>query len=233
MEGGNTSRIVVWLDDTVISRKPLAGQDVLLRRRRADRPAAFRGPTSSSSAGAWCKSTAKNEFRVETKTLALKTDDDGQLQVPTAELERPAAESTNGSSPPATPEGRLAHLGFTNIWALPDNAPTYDQVQGLHDHRPAGLSPGHAGAVQVLGRARALRSARRLGFRRPDLHRRDPEPQGGKGIHQDSSPPTSSGASTARSSCPRTRRWASIRSSCPTAAAARSGSKSTRSPSSR
>ena len=39
MEGGNTSRIVVWLDDTVIVKKPLVGQDVLLRRRCAHRPA--------------------------------------------------------------------------------------------------------------------------------------------------------------------------------------------------
>ena len=42
MAGGNESFIVVWVDDTAIIKKPLAGQDLLLRGRRrlrrADRP---------------------------------------------------------------------------------------------------------------------------------------------------------------------------------------------------
>ena len=43
MDGGNTARIIVWLDDTVIVKKPLADQDVLLRRRCANRVASSAG----------------------------------------------------------------------------------------------------------------------------------------------------------------------------------------------
>ncbi len=45
----------------------------------------------------------KNEFRVETKALSLKTDDDGQLQVADGRIERPDRRITNGSSPRERP----------------------------------------------------------------------------------------------------------------------------------
>ena len=46
MDGGNTSNIVVWLDDTVIVKKPVSRLDiecVLFRRRFPHRPAGARG----------------------------------------------------------------------------------------------------------------------------------------------------------------------------------------------
>ena len=100
----------------------------------------------------------KNEFRVETKTLALKTDDG-----PASGRDRSGRTSRSGLLPmahhredaagPIRPPGLHEHLGdsATRLRLRPG--------QGLHDHRPAGLSSGRAGAVQVLGRAGALRSA--------------------------------------------------------------------------
>ncbi len=142
MEGGNTSRILVWLDDTVIIKKPLEGHnyyfvadartgqpiphaDVELfgwRMVRVDGkdepflplPAA---PTTSPPPGAARAEDGKNEHRVETMTLALKTDDQGQVQVPAAKLKAPE-KSYQWLITARTAEGRFAYLGFMNIWPL-------------------------------------------------------------------------------------------------------------------
>ena len=101
MEGGNTSRIVVWLDDTVIIKKPLAGKAYyFIADARTGQPV----PRADVELFGWrmVQVDGRNEFRVETKTLALKADDDGQVQVPTAELNDPRDHSS-GSSPPARP----------------------------------------------------------------------------------------------------------------------------------
>ena len=85
MEGGNTSRIVVWLDDTVIVKKPLADKAYyFVADARTGQPV----PRADVELFGWrmVQVDGKNEFRVETKTLSLKTDGDGQVQVPTAEL---------------------------------------------------------------------------------------------------------------------------------------------------
>ena len=58
MDGGNTSRIVVWLDDTVIVKKPMAEKAYyFVADARTGQPVPR--PTSSSSAGGWCKWTAR------------------------------------------------------------------------------------------------------------------------------------------------------------------------------
>ena len=75
----------------------------------------------------------RNEWRVETRSLALKTDDDGQLQVPIADLDGPGAP---GHRSPyqwvvtaRTPDGRLAYQGFSYIWGAGRLDPTYDMVK--------------------------------------------------------------------------------------------------------
>ena len=76
MEGGNTSRIVVWLDDTVIVKKPLVDQTYyFVADARTGQPV----PRADVDLFGWreVQVDGKNEFRVETKTLALKTDDRG------------------------------------------------------------------------------------------------------------------------------------------------------------
>ena len=127
MEGGNVSRIVVWLDDTVILKKPLDGQSYYFV---AD------ARTGQGVAGAsvdffgWrnVQVPGKNENRIETKRFAHKTDDRGQLQVRTAEMVDPQG-NYQWLITTATPEGRLAHLGFANIWAYGHHDPAYDQVK--------------------------------------------------------------------------------------------------------
>ena len=116
LEGGNVSRIVVWLDDTVILKKPLDGQSYYFV---AD------ARTGQGVAGAsvdffgWrnVQVPGKNENRIETKRFAHKTDDRGQLQVRTAEMvdpqgNLPVAHHHGHARRPAGPPGLRQHLGL-------------------------------------------------------------------------------------------------------------------------
>ena len=116
MEGGNISRIVVWLDDTVILKKPLAGKTYYFVADCTNRPARSPGPASTSSAGAPCRCRARTSTASRPRRSRRTPTADGQLQVPTADLVDQHG-NYQWLITAATPEGRLAHLGFTNIWA--------------------------------------------------------------------------------------------------------------------
>ncbi len=116
MENGNTSQIVVWVDDTVIVKKPLTDKAYyFVADARTGQPV----PRAAVELFGWrqVQVDGKNEFRVETKSMSLKTDDDGQLQVPLADLTDPRR-YYQWLVTATTTEGRFAHLGFTNIWYL-------------------------------------------------------------------------------------------------------------------
>jgi alpha-2-macroglobulin len=126
MENGNTSRIIVWLDDTVIVKKPLVEQTYYFV---ADARTGQTVPRANVELFGWrtVQVAGKNEFRVETKTLSLHADDLGQVQVDLAVF--------NGQQGyfqwlaiARTTEGRLAHLGFSNSWRFPEQPSTYDHV---------------------------------------------------------------------------------------------------------
>ena len=175
---GNTSRIVVWVADTVILKKPMADSAYLLRRRRRHRPARPARRTSSSSATG-CEHVKDNEFRVETRNFAEFTDADGQVIPGKQETQRlPVGRHRPDRRGPVRPPGLLEHL------APRPSGPAIQPGEGLHDHRPAGLPAQAAGQVQGLGPPRPLRPGRRLGVRRQVVHRRDPQPQGGEGLHE-------------------------------------------------
>ena len=70
----------------------------------------------------------KNEFHVETKTLAQKTDDNGQVQVATAGLSGPQV-NYQWLITARTTEGRFAHLGFVNIWEFPGQPSAHDEIK--------------------------------------------------------------------------------------------------------
>src|SRR5207302_8893742 len=112
MEEGNTCLIVVCLDDTVIVKKPLMDKAYyFVADARNGQPI----PRADVDLFGWrmLQVDGKNEYRVETKALSLKTDDDGQLQVPIADLNDPQRDH-QWLVTARTTEGRFAHLGFTN-----------------------------------------------------------------------------------------------------------------------
>jgi hypothetical protein len=86
MENGNTSRIVVWLDDTVIIKKPMAGETFyFVADARTGQPVA----RADVELFGWrmVQVKARNEFRVETRRLSVKTDDMGQVRVALANVD--------------------------------------------------------------------------------------------------------------------------------------------------
>ncbi len=127
MEGGNTSRIVLWLDDMVVVRKPLVGKSYyFVADARNGQPI----PRADVELFKWrqVQVDGKNEYRVETRVLSLQADENGQLEVPISEPRNPMG-PYQWLITARTTEGRFAHLGFTNIWAVRAQDPAYNQVK--------------------------------------------------------------------------------------------------------
>ena len=127
MEGGNTSRILVWLDDTVIVKKPLADKAYyFIADTRTGQPIAM----ADVALFGWrtVQVRGKNEFDVDTKSIAVKTDGEGQVQVPASNPNEPGGAyqwlitATNSA-------GRFAHLGFVNTWFFGRHDPAQDEAK--------------------------------------------------------------------------------------------------------
>jgi len=128
IEGGNTSRIVVWLDDTVIIKKTLAGEFYFfVADARTGQPV----PRADVDLFGWriVGVAGKNETRVETETLALKTGDDGQLQVPIGDPAGQRMQSTQWVITARTAEGRFAHLGLWPMRVSGQNERQHEHVK--------------------------------------------------------------------------------------------------------
>jgi uncharacterized protein YfaS (alpha-2-macroglobulin family) len=127
MEGGNTSLIVVWLDDTVIARKGMSENSFyFVADSRTGKPVAH--AELQLFGYRMVPVMGKNEFRVETKTLSVRTDAEGQAIV----------SAGNPTDPHGyfqwlcivrTGDGRFAHLGFAPVWRQGYYDPVYTQVK--------------------------------------------------------------------------------------------------------
>ena len=186
MADGNTSKIVLWLADTAIVRKPLHGQVVLLRRRRRDRQADRQGqrrvlrlPAAAGRTATTFRSTPKTSPKPPTRTARCfcrcRT---------TARTRRPA--STSGSPRPRRPTAGSRILGFHNVWTGRYYDAQYNEVKTFAiTDRPV-YRPGPDGEVQVLGRARPSTMPRTSPtFAHQVVRGRDPQPQGREGLQRD------------------------------------------------
>ncbi|HEV3261788.1 MAG TPA: MG2 domain-containing protein, partial [Gemmataceae bacterium] len=125
MAGGNVSRVIVWVSDTVIVKKQLDGKayyyvaDAVTGQPVAGANVEFFGYKQvqvNPQANAW---------RVETTNFAETTDRDGQVIVPQNKLpndhnwlivaRKAKAGGERGVSAPRVKD-RFAYLGFTNVW---------------------------------------------------------------------------------------------------------------------
>ena len=236
MDDGNTSRIVVWLADTAIVKKPLDEQG---RTTSSPTPSpASRSPQRQRRVLRLAAAPGRRQERVphrDRRRSRARPTTDGQVMVPTADLADAAGHITSGSSPRRTAEGRLRLPRLhARSGAIQHYDPAYNQVKVFTiTDRPV-YRPGQPVQVQVLGAPRPVRPARRLRLRRQAVHGRDPQSQGREGLRPRRSRPTPSAASTGRFALPSDAtlgRLPGLQS--PTTAAARSASRSTRSPSSR
>ena len=127
MADGNTSRIIVWVNDTAIVKKPLDGKslyyvaDAVTGKPVAGANVEFFGWRQEHVAN-----TQRN-FRILTKNFAERTDGEGEI-VTDPKLMSPdyqwlAIARTN--------DGRFAHLGFSNIWFGTWQHSTFDQSKAI------------------------------------------------------------------------------------------------------
>ena len=124
MDGGNTSHIVVWLDDTVIVKKFMAGEGSTTSSPIPAPASPCPGPTSSSSAGGWSRSRARTSSTSRPRHCRCKTDDDGQVLVPTngladAKGTLPVALHRENARGPARPSRLRSHLGTASTTTPP------------------------------------------------------------------------------------------------------------------
>ena len=110
MEDGNTSLIVVWLADTVIVKKPLDKRHFYFV---ADAVTGAPIAKANLEFFGWRQEHIKdNNYRVTSKDFAEFTDADGQLILTQDRQPREYQYLITAT----TAEGRLAYLGFTNVW---------------------------------------------------------------------------------------------------------------------
>jgi alpha-2-macroglobulin len=111
MENGNVSRIVVWVNDTVLVRKPLKDKvyffvaDAVSGKPVAGANLEFFGYRTK-----WNRS-GKN-YTIYTDQFAEKAGEDGQLLLDPKEASRNFSWLTIATAP----GGRLAYMGFNGIW---------------------------------------------------------------------------------------------------------------------
>jgi uncharacterized protein YfaS (alpha-2-macroglobulin family) len=131
MAGGNVSRIIVWLSDTVIVKKNLDGKALYYV---AD------ALTGQPVAGAemelfgWRQEQVRpnrNEYRVVTKELKAVSDKDGQLVLDQAKMPRDHQWLVVARKAKAGAGGadRFAYLGFTYAWYGRTYDPEYNQTR--------------------------------------------------------------------------------------------------------
>ena len=111
MRDGNISRIIVWLDDTIIIKKPIhQGHWYYVADAVTGKPIA----KANVEFFGWQQvyDDTQKKHNVVTKNFAEFTDAEGQL-IPDQKL---MGENFQWVAIARTPEGRLAHLGFSYIW---------------------------------------------------------------------------------------------------------------------
>lgn len=110
MRDGNTSRIIVWLADAAIIKKPLGGKAwYYLADANSGAPLAG---ANVSFFGYRQEYLERNRYRTSTTELAELTDRDGQV---IHELKR-EHEHYNWLVTARARDGRTAYLGFTSVW---------------------------------------------------------------------------------------------------------------------
>jgi alpha-2-macroglobulin len=123
MADGNVSRIILWVSDTAIVKKPMDGRflyyvaDAVTGKPVAGANVEFFG---------WLQERVPNtqrQYRVSTRNFAERTDDDGQI-VSDPKL---FPDDHQWLAIARTRDGRFAHLGFNRIWFGRRHHPDFEQ----------------------------------------------------------------------------------------------------------
>jgi len=123
MADGNSTSIVLWLADTAIVKKRLAGKALYYV---AD--AVSGKPLEKCNVeffGFWQENLESNRYHIHTKDFASFTDENGLVQLQADEDNR----RHQWVAVATTPEGRFAYLGFNGVWAGERYDRDYQQVK--------------------------------------------------------------------------------------------------------
>jgi uncharacterized protein YfaS (alpha-2-macroglobulin family) len=126
MQQGNNARIVIWVADTVIVKKPLQQQmlyyvaDAVTGKALAGIDIDFFGYRTRHIKGT-------QRYRVLHARLTRQTDKNGLVLIKPTEM----ADNLAWLATTTTPEGRLAFLGFNNIWYPGYDDREYNQTKTL------------------------------------------------------------------------------------------------------
>jgi uncharacterized protein YfaS (alpha-2-macroglobulin family) len=139
MAGGNQSRIIVWVSDTVIVKKQLDGKAWYYV---ADAVTGLPVAKANLEFFGWKQVQVlpnQNQFRVDTRRFAEVTDADGQVILGQDKLPQDHQWLISARKPD---EDRFAYLGFTNVWYRPyyDHDYNVTKVLAITDrpvYRPA------------------------------------------------------------------------------------------------
>ena len=117
MKDGNSTHIVVWLNDTAIVKKPLSEKALYYV---ADAVTGRPVPKCNVEFfGYWNEHLGDRKFKMHTEQFAKFTDESGLVELAADEQQR----RLSWVAIATTPDGRFAYLGFRNIW----NRTYYDQ----------------------------------------------------------------------------------------------------------
>ncbi|MDG3002715.1 MG2 domain-containing protein [Paludisphaera mucosa] len=129
VEGGNVGRVVVWLDDTALIRKPMSMSSFYFAAdARTGAPVAG----ASLELFGWVMRQVDGgaRFQVDVKEGTYQTDPKGQVVAPITPPD-PNTGPHQWLATARTPDGRLAYLGFTPIWPLGRDEDRYNEVKVL------------------------------------------------------------------------------------------------------
>lgn len=126
--GGNTSKIIIWLADTAIVRKPMQDKSYYYV---AD--AVTGAPIAKANVEFLAyrqRHVSGNNFQLDIKNFAEATDENGQVLLPVpADDKNGQASEYQWIATATTSKGRLAYLGFHNIWRVGDYDAQYNEVK--------------------------------------------------------------------------------------------------------
>jgi uncharacterized protein YfaS (alpha-2-macroglobulin family) len=125
MEGGNVSKIVVWVADTAIVHKQLSGKNLYFV---ADAASGTPIPEMNVEFFGWQqRSLGGNRFQIVTTNFAELTGPDGLLMPDPRDLKQDYQWLVVARGKGAAP--RLAFLGFMGVWTGQYHDPEYNQVK--------------------------------------------------------------------------------------------------------
>jgi len=123
MADGNTTSIVIWLNDTAIVKKPLGKKSLYYV---ADAVTGQPVPKCNVEFfGFWPEHLDGNKFRVHTKNHAELTNENGLVELPADEENR----RHQWVAIATTKSGRFAYLGFRSVWSGNYDEQKYQQVK--------------------------------------------------------------------------------------------------------